>query len=85
MSAKPQPPLKNCPVCGIAMLASRSGDSLSHFDTFNCPSCRAIVSYVSRQSDPSGTLWVKKSAMCAIVHYDFNRMASVDQRQIGAR
>jgi hypothetical protein len=51
MSAKPPPPIKNCVVCGITMLASKSDESLSHFDTFNCLNCRAVVSYLSRRSD----------------------------------
>jgi Zn-finger nucleic acid-binding protein len=45
MPEKPRPPLKNCPVCGITMLAGKSDESVTEFDTFTCPNCRMVVSY----------------------------------------
>ena len=52
MSEKPRPPIKTCPVCRIAMLASKSDESLPHYDTFNCPSCRSVISYAPRRNEP---------------------------------
>jgi Zn-finger nucleic acid-binding protein len=45
MPQTPRPPIKNCPMCGITMLAGKSDNSLVDFDTFNCPNCRMVVSY----------------------------------------
>jgi len=51
MPEQPRPPIKNCPVCGITMLARKSDESLPHFDVFNCPNCWMVVSY-SRRREP---------------------------------
>jgi predicted RNA-binding Zn-ribbon protein involved in translation (DUF1610 family) len=45
MPETPRPPIKNCPMCGITMLAGKSDDSRVDFDTFTCPNCRMVVSY----------------------------------------
>jgi ssDNA-binding Zn-finger/Zn-ribbon topoisomerase 1 len=52
MSEQPRPPLKNCPVCGVTMLAGKSDESLPQFDTFNCPNCRMVVSYARGRREP---------------------------------
>jgi hypothetical protein len=52
MPEQPRPPLKNCPVCGVTMLAGKSDESLPHFDTFTCPNCRMVVSYARGRREP---------------------------------
>jgi hypothetical protein len=38
-----RPPLRHCPVCGIAMQAAKSRDDLEHFDRFECLSCNTTI------------------------------------------
>jgi ssDNA-binding Zn-finger/Zn-ribbon topoisomerase 1 len=54
MPEQPRPPIKNCPACGITMLAGKADDSLIDCDTFTCPNCRMVVSYERRRRDPTG-------------------------------
>jgi hypothetical protein len=35
--------IRHCPVCGIAMQASKSRDDLRNFDIFSCLSCDTTV------------------------------------------
>ncbi len=35
--------MRNCPICGIAMQASKSQENLMHFDKFECMSCRTVI------------------------------------------
>jgi hypothetical protein len=51
MSENPHPPLKNCAVCGITVLAGKSDESLTHFDTFSCLNCGMVVSYARRRRE----------------------------------
>jgi hypothetical protein len=44
MSSRQRPPIRHCPVCGIAMQASKSQENLTHFDKFECLSCRTVIS-----------------------------------------
>jgi hypothetical protein len=46
--ASPRPRIRPCPVCGIAMQASKSRDDLADFDTFQCLSCQTVI----RESKP---------------------------------
>jgi hypothetical protein len=43
MASWPQS-IRHCPVCGVAMLASKSSEDRPDFDTFNCLRCRAVIS-----------------------------------------
>jgi hypothetical protein len=43
-AAPARPPVRHCPVCGVAMLASKSRDNLAEFDTFRCLNCDTIIS-----------------------------------------
>ena len=52
MPEQARPPIKNCPVCGITMLARKSDESLPHFDVFNCPNCWMVVSYAHSRREP---------------------------------
>jgi hypothetical protein len=45
---RPGPPVRACPLCGIAMQASKSQDHLPHFDTFECMTCRTVISLSKR-------------------------------------
>jgi hypothetical protein len=40
----PPPPVRHCPVCGVAMVASKSRDDSVEFDTFRCLSCETVIS-----------------------------------------
>ena len=51
MSSRQRPPIRHCPVCGIAMQASKSQENLAHFDKFECLSCRTVI----RESKPRPT------------------------------
>jgi len=43
MNSRPRPPIRNCPVCGIAMLAGKSQENQPHFDKFECLSCQSVI------------------------------------------
>ena len=43
MSSRQRPPIRHCPVCGIAMQASKSQKDLAYFDTFECLSCHTVI------------------------------------------
>ena len=36
--------VRPCPLCGIAMQASKSRDELAEFDIFECQTCRTTIS-----------------------------------------
>jgi hypothetical protein len=38
-----RPPLKPCPVCKVAMQASKSDERLPVYDTFTCNNCGTVV------------------------------------------
>jgi len=35
--------IKHCPVCGVAMLASKSSQDRPDFDIFDCLRCEAVI------------------------------------------
>jgi hypothetical protein len=37
------PAIRHCPLCGVAMQASRSRESLKNFDTFRCLTCDTTI------------------------------------------
>jgi hypothetical protein len=43
MSERQRPRIRHCPICGIAMQASKSQENLAHFDTFECLSCHTVI------------------------------------------
>jgi hypothetical protein len=47
--------LRNCPVCGIAMQATKSRENLSDFDTFNCLSCDTMIVEAKPELGSEGT------------------------------
>lgn len=46
MSKRPSrhPPLRHCPVCGVAMQATRTREDVEHFDRFECLNCQTTIS-----------------------------------------
>ena len=40
-----RPPMKPCPVCGVAMVASKSSSERERFDIFTCLRCDAVISF----------------------------------------
>lgn len=43
MRSRSRPPIRHCPICGIAMQASRSKDQQPQFDTFECLACDTVI------------------------------------------
>jgi rubredoxin len=43
MPSRPRTSIRHCPVCGIAMQATKSRENLSDFDTFSCLSCDTTI------------------------------------------
>jgi hypothetical protein len=39
----PRSPLRHCPICGIAMQASKTRDDIEHFDCFECLNCHTTI------------------------------------------
>lgn len=52
MKPRPRPPLRHCPICGVAMQASKSRDDLLTFDTFQCFTCNTTI--VEEARPPQG-------------------------------
>jgi len=50
MSSGQRPKIRHCPVCGIAMQASKSQENLAYFDKFECLSCHTLINETRRQS-----------------------------------
>jgi hypothetical protein len=46
------PPIRHCPICGVAMLASKSSRDSPDFDTFDCLNCRAVISLAPVPTTP---------------------------------
>lgn len=38
-----RPPLRHCPICGIAMQARKSHPEADQFDRFECLNCQATI------------------------------------------
>ena len=53
MSTHQRPWLRPCPLCGIAMQASMSQENLTHFDKFECLSCRTVINE-TKSRPPTG-------------------------------
>jgi transposase-like protein len=50
MSSRPHPPIRHCPICGVAMQASKSREEAADFDTFQCLSCHTTISKQKRDT-----------------------------------
>jgi hypothetical protein len=40
---KPRQTVQHCPVCGVAMLGSKSNENSADFDTFTCLTCDTVI------------------------------------------
>lgn len=54
MKAPRQPRIRPCPLCGVAMQASKSRDSVAEFDTFHCLTCLTTISEATPQAPAGG-------------------------------
>jgi len=61
LTASPRPRIRHCPVCGIAMQASKSREDLSDFDTFQCLSCQTVIRESKSQPADGGKLPIKNN------------------------
>lgn len=48
MKSRARPALRPCPICRVAMQASKSREDLADFDLFECQTCHTTI----RQSAP---------------------------------
>jgi hypothetical protein len=51
LTSRSRPPIRHCPVCGVAMLASKSRDDMANFDRFECLTCHTVVSQAKPPAD----------------------------------
>jgi len=49
-----RPWIRPCPVCGIAMQASKSQEELTDFDTFRCLNCQSTIQVTKPQPPDNG-------------------------------
>jgi predicted nucleic acid-binding Zn ribbon protein len=52
MHAPRQPTIRPCPLCGVAMQASKSREDLAKFDVFRCDTCRTTITETPQQPRP---------------------------------
>jgi len=52
MSAQSRPPIRHCPLCGIAMVSSKSDEQSAQFDTFSCLNCKTVISLAPPPKSP---------------------------------
>ena len=45
MTSQPRPRIQHCPLCGVAMLGSKSSKESQQFDTFACLRCETTVTF----------------------------------------
>jgi hypothetical protein len=46
--------IKNCPICRLAMVASKSSQDSADFDRFDCLRCQAVISLAPDRAKPKG-------------------------------
>ena len=47
--------IRNCPICGVAMVASKSSQDSPDFDIFDCLRCEAVISLAPDGAKPKGS------------------------------
>jgi hypothetical protein len=52
MPTHPPPSIRNCPLCGLAMLSSKSDERDAQYDTFSCLNCKTIISLTPPPKSP---------------------------------
>jgi len=48
MTASRPPSIRHCPLCGIAMQASKSRENSAEFEIFRCLTCQTTISEKTR-------------------------------------
>jgi hypothetical protein len=43
MVSKSPPPIRQCPLCGVSMLGSKSNENSPGFDTYSCLKCETVI------------------------------------------
>jgi hypothetical protein len=43
MTSHPRPPIRHCPICGVAMQSSRTREDGRDFDRFDCQTCHTVI------------------------------------------
>jgi hypothetical protein len=61
LPASKRAPIRHCPVCGVAMQASKSRDDLTDFDTFECLNCHTVIRESKSRPPRSGGLNARKT------------------------
>lgn len=59
--AAPAPAIRHCPLCGIAMLASKSRDDRKHYDTFQCLTCHTTIVEAAPAADAAARQPVRRT------------------------
>jgi hypothetical protein len=54
MHASRQPKIRPCPICGVAMQASKSRDDLAAFDVFHCQTCETTITETPQRPADGG-------------------------------
>jgi ferredoxin-like protein FixX len=50
--SQPRPTIQHCPLCGVAMLGSKSDANSPRFDNFTCLECGTVISYTKSAPKP---------------------------------
>jgi hypothetical protein len=50
----PLSPVRHCPICGIAMVGSKSREDLAKFDTYQCLTCDTTIRESPEHSTKQG-------------------------------
>jgi len=51
MTGRPKPPIRHCPLCGVAMQGSRTREDARDFDRFDCQTCHTVIELPPRPRD----------------------------------
>ena len=55
MPASLRPPIRHCPLCGLAMISSKSDEQSAEFDTFSCLNCKTVITLTPPLESPKPT------------------------------
>lgn len=50
MPSQATPPIRHCPICGVAMQGSRTRETAREFDRFDCLTCHTVIELPPRPS-----------------------------------
>jgi hypothetical protein len=49
VTSRRRPKIRHCPLCGIAMQAAKSRESMAEFDIFRCLTCQTTITETKPQ------------------------------------